>query len=247
MRFKSNVAVVTGGSSGIGLATVKLLCEEGAKVYNLDICESNHKGSHFIRCDVSQYLEVKNAIKDVMTIDNNIHILFANAGIHKFANIEETSVEDYHRIISINCGGIFYLLKTVLPIMKSQQGGRILLMGSDQSIIGKESSAVYGMSKGAIAQLTKSTAIDYAAYHIKVNCICPGTCNTPLLDKAVSELKSKTTLSDKDILTMLEQAQPVKRLSEPAEVARLACFLMSSENSYMTGSLISVDGGYTCQ
>lgn len=100
-------------------------------------------------------------------------------------------------------------------------------MGSDQSFIGKGSSAVYGMSKGAIGQLTKSTAIDYADHNIHINCICPGTCNTPLVDKAVNELKAKASLSDEEILNILENAQPVKRISKPEEIARLACFLLS--------------------
>ena len=194
MRFKNKAVVVTGGSSGIGLEASKLLCEEGAKVYNLDIHNSNDNRSHFIRCDVSSYIEVQNAVKEVMNIENSINMLLANAGIHKFANIEETSIEEYQRVMSVNCAGVFYTLKEVLPKMKKQKSGSVLIMGSDQSIIGKGSSSVYGMSKGAIAQLTKSTAVDYADYNIQINCICPGTCDTPLLHKAVDELKSKKTL-----------------------------------------------------
>lgn len=131
--------------------------------------------------------------------------------------------------------------------MKEQQKGNILLMGSDQSFVGKSKSSVYGMTKGAIGQLTKSTAIDYAPFNIKVNCICPGTVDTPLLNKAVSKFQSLTGLSSLEIQELLENAQPINRIAKPEEIANVACYLLSDENSFMTGSLVPVDGGYICQ
>ncbi|GFS22330.1 oxidoreductase, short-chain dehydrogenase/reductase family protein [Elysia marginata] len=247
MRFSNKIAVVTGGSSGIGLATVRMLHEEGAKVYNLDIRESESGTGSFIQCDVANYTDIKNAIDKIAKAERTIDVLFANAGVHKFANIEDTSVEDFNRVMSINCHGVFYTLKAVLPIMRQQQHGRILLMGSDQAIIGKGLSAVYGMSKGGVAQLTKSTAIDYAPFNIHINCICPGSCDTPLLRKATHEFREHLRISTESAVEILEQAQPIKRLSTPEEIARVACFLLSPENSFMTGSLVPVDGGYTCQ
>lgn len=112
-------------------------------------------------------------------------MLFANAGIHLFATLEETSDEEFENLLAINIRGTFYTVKFVLPYMRAQGKGRILLIGSDQSSVGKASSSVYGMTKGAIVQLTKSTAIDYAKCGIRVNCIGPGTINTPLLHKAL--------------------------------------------------------------
>lgn len=120
-------------------------------------------------------------------------------------------------------------------------------MGSDQSFVGKGKSSVYGMTKGAIGQLTKSTAIDYAPFNIKVNCICPGTIDTPLLDKAIVKFQSLTGFSSLEIQELLEKAQPINRITKPEEIANVACYLLSDENSFMTGSLIPVDGGYTCQ
>ncbi len=187
MRFDNKVAIVTGGSSGIGFETGQRLSSEGARVYNLDIAESEVPGSEFIHCDVSSFDQVQNAVDSVMTAEGKVDVLFANAGIHKFGTIEDTAIEDMQKVIAINCFGTFYLLKAVLPVMRKQEYGAILLMGSDQSFIGKGSSAAYGMSKGAVAQLTKSTAIDYAPFNIRVNCICPGTCETGILKKAVGE------------------------------------------------------------
>lgn len=247
MKFLNKVAIVTGGSTGIGKETISKLNEEKAKVYNLDIEETNSSDSIFIKCDISDYEQVKNAVKKIYETEGKIDVLFANAGIHLFANIEETTLEEFEKVISVNIKGVYFILKEVIPIMKEQQKGNILLMGSDQSFVGKSKSSVYGMTKGAIGQLTKSTAIDYAPFNIKVNCICPGTVDTPLLNKAVSKFQSLTGLSSLEIQELLENAQPINRIAKPEEIANVACYLLSDENSFMTGSLIPVDGGYTCQ
>lgn len=247
MRFSDKIAIVTGGSTGIGKATILKLASEGAKVYNLDIVEVEDSNSYFVACDISDYTQVQNAVKTVFEKEKRIDLLFANAGIHLFANIEETSIEEFEKVLSINVKGVFYTLKEIIPIMKAQNKGSILLMGSDQSFVGKGKSSAYGMTKGAIAQLTKSTAIDYATFNIKVNCICPGTIDTPLLDKAVDKFKSLTGMTNDEVISLLEDAQPIKRIAKPSEIANVACYLLSDENSFMTGALVPVDGGYTCQ
>src|SRR6187399_3246181 len=139
--------------------------------------------------------------------------------------------------------GTFYLLKTVIPFMKQQQKGSIVLMGSDQSFVGKASSAVYGMTKGAIAQLAKSTAIDYAVFNIRVNCICPGTIQTPLLDKAVQQFVAKTGEDTAAVITSLDKVQPLGRIGQPGEIAKAVRFLLSDDSSFTTGCLFAVDGG----
>src|SRR5204863_9932044 len=128
-----------------------------------------------------------------------------NAMRHLFANIDDTSYNQLESLVTINLIGTFYMLKTVIPLMKLQQKGSIVLMGSDQSIVGKASSAVYGMTKGAIAQLAKSTAIDYAAFNIRVNCICPGTIQTPLLDNAVKQFVDKTGQEAAEVYAALDR------------------------------------------
>src|SRR5689334_16541524 len=120
-------------------------------------------------------------------------------------------------------------------------------MGSDQTFAGKASSSVYGMTKGAIGQLTKSTAIDYAAYNIRANCICPSTIHTPLLYKAVDVFGGCTSSAKQAVYKDLDKVQPIGRIGKPGEIAAAVAFLLSDENSFMTGSLVSVDGGYVCQ
>lgn len=247
MNWKKTVTVISGASSGIGKATRQLLQMEGSIVYNLDSTPPNEEDLHFINCDIRNKTEVSNAIKEIFLKEKRIDFLFANAGVHLFATLEETSYEQLEHIVSVNILGTFYLLKEIVPIMKLQKKGSIVLMGSDQSFVGKGSSAVYGMTKGAIGQLTKSTAIDYAAYNIRVNCICPGTIQTPLLDKAVDQFVNKTSQKKEEVYESLNSIQPIGRVGKPEEIAKAVKFLLSDDSSFTTGSLFAVDGGYTCQ
>ncbi|OQP45255.1 bacilysin biosynthesis protein BacC [Niastella yeongjuensis] len=247
MEWKDTVTVITGASSGIGKATLELLRNEGSLVYNLDNMPSAQADPYFIDCDVRNRLNVEQAIKTIYDKEKRINFLFSNAGRHLFANIEDTSYEQLESLVGINLMGTFYLLKTVIPLMKLQQKGSIVLMGSDQSFVGKANSSVYGMTKGAIAQLAKSTAIDYAPFNIRVNCICPGTIQTPLLDNAVKQFVTLSGQETTAVYASLDSVQPLGRIGRPDEIARTVRFLLSDDSSFITGALIAVDGGYTCQ
>ncbi len=246
MDWKNKVAIITGASTGIGKATKDLLESNSCNVYNLDIAALD--GSpHFISCDVRDRHAIKAAVDEVFRREQRIDFLFANAGIHLFAGMEDTSDEEFDNVLNTNIVGAFYSIKSVLPYMKVQRKGSIVLMGSDQSWVGKAQSSVYGLTKGAIAQLTKSTAIDYAVHGIRVNCICPGTIDTPLLHKAVKRYSALNAANESDVLRSLNTIQPMGRIGRPEEIAAVVAFLLSDENSFMTGSLVSADGGYVCQ
>lgn len=247
MEWKNKVAVITGASTGIGKATGDLLLSKGVIVYNLDRNKPGEDDPHFIFCDVSKKENINAAIDRVFEKEKRIDLLFANAGVHLFATLEETTYEQLESIVAINILGIFYLLKKTIPIMKQQRKGSVVLMGSDQTFIGKASSSVYGMTKAAIGQLAKSTAIDYAPYNIRVNCICPGTINTPLLHRAVEQFVGKTGTAAEEVYRSLDGVQPMGRIGKPEEIAQSVAFLLSDESSFTTGSLFAVDGGYICQ
>jgi len=246
--LKNKIAVVTGGASGIGLASAQRFSKEGAKTYVLDIQSPKNSAPSItsLECDVSQFNSVKKAVDTVIKKEKRIDIAFANAGIHIYGNIEETSPEDFEKVLAVNLKGTFYLLKCVLPIMRKQNQGSVILMGSDQSLIGKSCSTAYGVTKGAIAQLTKSTAVDYGPFNIRVNCVCPGAIETPLYEKAVEIYATKyAKMSKQELVKGIPQKYPLRRIGKPEEVANTVAFLASDESSFMTGAIVSVDGGYT--
>lgn len=241
------VVIITGASSGIGKATRRYLQEKGQIVYNLDIRETEPGDEYFIRCDMRDRVQIRDAVQQVINREGRIDMLFANAGVHLFANIEETSDAELDQLVGINILGTYATLQAVIPHMKARKKGTIVLMGSDQSFVGKGSSSAYGMTKGAVAQLTKSTAIDYAPYNIRVNCICPGTIDTPLLDKAVDRFVSLTGEDRDKVMQDLKRIQPAGRIGKPEEIAKAVAFLLSDDSSFVTGALLSADGGYVCQ
>lgn len=243
--FKDKVALVVGGASGMGNAVVQLLAQQGCRRHVLDI-KDTADGS-FQRCDVRDYSQVRRCVQNVVDQEGRIDLLFVAAGVHLFANIEDTSIEEFERVLSINLKGPFYVLKEVLPVMRKQRYGNVVLMGSDQVFIGKGCSTVYGMSKAALGQLTKSSAIDYAPYNVRVNCICPGTIDTPMVGPSIERFHQTSGLPIEKIHEMLRTAQPIQRLGTPEEIGRAVLFLLSDDCRFMTGALVSADGGYTCQ
>lgn len=243
--FKGKVALVVGGASGMGNAVVRLLAAAGCRTHVFDIKET--PDGLFQSCDIRDYNQVRRCVQNVVTNEGRIDLLFVAAGVHLFANIEDTSIEEFERVLSINLKGPFYVLKEVLPVMRKQRYGNVVLMGSDQVFIGKGSSTVYGLSKAALGQLTKSSAIDYAPYNVRVNCICPGTIDTPMIAPSVERFHQASGLSVETINDMLRKAQPIQRLGTPEEIGKAVLFLLSDDCPFMTGALVAADGGYTCQ
>ncbi|MEZ4704862.1 MAG: SDR family oxidoreductase [Bdellovibrionota bacterium] len=242
--------VVTGGASGIGLACAKWFASKGYHVAILDlkVMEERVPNSTYLRCDVSSYENVQSCINTLVSDGHRIEATLANAGIHFYGSVEETSVEDLSRIIDVNIKGVFYTLKAVLPHMKASQKGSIVIMGSDQSLVGKFYSAAYGLTKGAIAQLAKSTAIDYGTYDVRVNCVCPGPVKTSLYDEAVQSFSQSYSDLDPDTLhELIKDRLAIKKIADPMDVAKLVYFLCSDEASMITGSTYSIDGGYCAQ
>ncbi|WP_024592484.1 MULTISPECIES: SDR family oxidoreductase [unclassified Pseudoalteromonas] len=241
----SKVAVVTGGTKGIGLAVVKRLLNNGYEVHNLDI-ELSEIGI-FHQCDVSDVSAVQSCINAICKQSKCIDVLVSNAGKHLSANIESTDEQTLDALFALNVKGAYAAIQSVLPSMKAQNGGAIILVASDQAIIGKQNSFAYNLTKHALASMAKTTALDYAGFNIRANAVCPGTIETPLFHNAIDAYCAKSGANKAEIVAEEASLQPLNRLGQADEVAALVSFLASDDASFITGSLQSIDGGYTAQ
>jgi 2-keto-3-deoxy-L-fuconate dehydrogenase len=241
--------LVTGGSAGIGEATAKKFSDQGYQVFNLDMNKPLQpiKNTHTIPCDLSQTASITLAVEAVAKSTDSLEVVVCSAGQFFSGTIEDSSEEDFDRILNVNLKGSFFLLKAVLPLLKKQKSSSVILLGSDQTLIGKPHSAIYGATKAAIGQLAKSTALDYAPYHIRVNAVCPGTIDTPMYRNAILKYHQKSGIPLAEIEAQEASLQPLNRIGQPEEVAELIYFLGSEASSFITGSLIAIDGGYTAR
>lgn len=253
MRLEGKVALITGGARGMGAAEAKLFSREGAKVVIADVLEDEGRQTEaeineiggdaiFVRLDVTQQSEWDAAISRTIEQFGKLDIVVNNAGITFRNAIEDTSVEDWHRVMDINAKGVFFGTKAAIAQMKSQgTGGSIVNISSISGNIGQDTvSAAYNASKGAVRIFTKSAAVQHAAAGIRVNTIHPGPIETPMTadSRADAERIGEYTVSDNT---------PMGRYGKPEEVAYGALFLASEESSYVTGSEIIIDGGYMAQ
>ncbi len=246
-RVDGKVALVTGGAMGMGESHCLLLAREGARVVVTDINteageataqQIRDEGGEaiFIHHDVANEAQWQSVIDQAVAAYDKIDILINNAGIVISKPNETTAVEDWDLTMAVNSTGVFLGCKTVVPAMEKAGGGSIVNISSIYGIIGAPNAAAYQASKGAVRMLTKSCAVDYAKYNIRVNSIHPGVIRTPILgDLANDEAAIKQVLAT----TILQ------RMAEPIEVSYAVLLLASDESSYMTGSELVVDGGYT--
>ncbi|MDP2566038.1 SDR family NAD(P)-dependent oxidoreductase [Pseudoalteromonas marina] len=241
----SKVAIVTGGTKGIGLAVVKRLLTNGYEVHNLDITPSDVGVFH--HCDVSDVEAVRRSINTIHEQSQRIDVLVSNAGKHLSANIESTDEQTLDALFALNVKGAYAAVQSVLPTMKANNAGSIILIASDQALIAKQNSFAYNLTKHALASMAKTTALDYARFNIRANAVCPGTIETPLFHNAIDAYCDKSGANKADIVAEEASLQPLNRLGQADEVAALVSFLASDDASFITGSLQSIDGGYTAQ
>ena len=235
----TRVAVVTGGSSGIGLATCERLSDEGFTVAALDVKPDDAAGvaAMTLRCDVTGEADVTTAMAPVAGRPGPIDVLVNNAGItgsQAAARCHETPVEEWDRVQAVNVRGPFLCSRAVLPSMLARGSGHIITIASVAGLVAFPGRCAYTASKGAALMLTRSIAVDYAAAGIRANAVCPGMVYTPM---------TSWRLDQPELRAEVEARIPVGRVASPGEIADAVALLASGRLSYMTGHPLVVDGG----
>ncbi len=232
--LKDKVAIVTGHRSGIGEAVATLLREHGVRVHGFDLPE----------IDLRDLESLARHVDDVAAREGRVDILINNAGITNIGNLLTTSIEEMKDVLRVNLEAPFILMKAVIPHMLRAGGGAIVNNASDQALIAKRDASIYGASKAALAQLTMSTALDWGLKNIRANCVAPGSTDTPMLRRVIQDLSA---MRGQELTDAYRNSIPLGRFAEPREIAWVIAFLASDAASFMTGTVIPVDGGGVAQ
>jgi meso-butanediol dehydrogenase / (S,S)-butanediol dehydrogenase / diacetyl reductase len=253
MKLAGKVALVTGAGSGIGQAIALLFAAEGARVGVADFSEAGGNATvsqihaaggdaEFFRVDVSRSAEVKATVDGVLQRWGQLDILCNNAGIGVAATVVETAEEDWDRTLAVDLKGVFLGCKYAIPPMIAHGGGVIVNTASVAGQVGVLNRAAYCAAKAGVVGLTKSVAVDYVGQNIRINAICPGTVDSPWIQKILSAQPDPVAERQR----MVER-QPMGRMGEPAEIARAALYLACDDSAFVTGTALVIDGGLTAR
>ncbi|MCL4294972.1 MAG: glucose 1-dehydrogenase [Anaerolineae bacterium] len=247
MDFAGKVAVITGGASGMGAATAREFRAAGAEVVIVDRNAElaarvvDEIGGAAAIGDVSDSVFCNMAVERVLKGYGRLDILVNAAGIIIRADALHTSDEQWQRVLNVNVNGVFFMSRAAVGPMKKQGKGVIINFGSIWGEVGAAGVVAYCTSKGAVHQLTRAMALDYVKDGIRINAVCPGEVNTPMLASERSEPVTP------EMMQRLAESVPLGRMAEPVEISRVVLFMASDAASYMTGAMITVDAGYTAR
>ena len=246
MRLTNKTAIITGGGSGIGQACARAFYQEGANVVLFGRREDKLKetaqelGSRAMTVsgDMTRTEDLDRLVQETLSKFHRIDILVNNAGLFKGAPLHEISDEQYDEMMNINMRAVFQLTRRVLPVMMEQKSGNIIHISSILGIIAVPQVAVYNISKGALNQFSRSIAVEYGSYGIRSNSICPGLIETDM---------TADLMKDEALMQEWSKGYPIGRFGKPEDVASACLFLASDESSFITGTVLPVDGGFTAQ
>ncbi len=231
--LSGRVALVTGGAAGIGAAIVQAFLRSGATVLSADLVAAEQDGVESVLCDVTDAAAVERAVEVALTTLGGLDVVVCNAGVlGPVTPMDQLSVEDFEQVMAVNVDGPWHVMRAAIPPMLAAGGGAIVNVASVNGLRTAANAAAYSASKHALVGLTKTAAIEYAAYGVRVNALCPGGVATTMLDTSIGASKS-VALSD----------VPMARLAAPTEVADAAVWLASDDAAYVTGHALLVDGG----
>lgn len=248
-RLSGQVALVTGGASGIGRAIALLFAREGAAVCVVDMAEDGGRATAreieqtggralFVLADVSRAADCESAALRTHAELGGLHILCNAAGIIRRASVVETSEAEWDQVMAVNVKSIFLLCKYAIPLMVAAGGGAVVNVASGWGLVGGRKAASYCASKGAVVQLTKAMALDHGDRNVRVNCICPGDTDTAMLHNEAEQLGQP---SERFLAEAAER--PLRRIGRPEDIAQAALYLASDAASFVTGAALVVDGG----
>ncbi len=248
-RLAGKTALITGGGTGIGRACALLFAREGARVavagrsaepLRAVVAEIERAGGQAlaVTCDVTQAQQVERAVRATVERFGALNVVVNNAGVLTLGSVEQTPESEWARVLGVNLTGTFLVSRAALPELRKAGGGSIVNIGSLYGLIGLKNRAAYAASKGGVAQLTRSMALDHAHEGIRVNCVCPAIVETEMIQQVFASQPDPAALRRQRI----EQI-PLGRMGRPEDVAQLALFLASDESSWMTGVALPLDGG----
>ena len=251
-RMGETIAAVTGGGSGIGEAMCLRFAAEGARVavidMNIDAAQkvvdhiSKQGGTaQAFACDVTKQSDVQKTFESIGSSFGGLTVLVNNAGTAHIGGLEKTTEADMDRLYAVNIKGVYNCLHAGIGLLKQNQGGAIINMGSIACTVGIPDRFAYSMSKGAVLMMTRSVACDYVNDNIRCNCISPARVHTPFVDKFLAE---NYPGKEAEMMVNLSATQPVGRMGQPDEIATLAVYLASDESKFVTGANFEIDGGF---